>query len=273
MVDLVLSYHGPQGLVPALSIQAADFAAGEITGVIGPSGCGKTSLLYALAGFFHTYGEHRRQGRVEGKICIDGQEQQGLRRQTAIIFQDFGLLPWKTVTQNVELPLRLKHCPKSERQQRVHHFLSELGLSDSASFYPARLSGGMKQRTALARALVSEPDVLLMDEPFSSLDALSRESAQALLYEVWLAHRMTTILVTHSIEEAVFLCHTVMVLSGKRPGSLTASFRIQRPSVSAVNVQKSTQRQMLAFRQSESFFKQVNAVRNALQVAENGGDV
>jgi NitT/TauT family transport system ATP-binding protein len=185
-----------------------------ISALLGYSGCGKTSLIHIIAGL-------RRPS--SGEVTIDGQAVRGVRKQTAVIFQDYGLLPWKTVFANVELPLRLACVSQREGIERVQRALAEFELEHFGGQYPSRLSGGMKQRLAIARAFVSEPELLLMDEPFSSLDALSREEASLFLLSLYRKkirekRHCTIILVTHSIEEAVCLADTVFVIKGRNPG-------------------------------------------------------
>ncbi len=206
-----------QNVVRAVDRASALFPSGGISAIVGPSGCGKTSLVHAVAGLL---------GQTAGQVLIDGERVQGVRPRTAVIFQDYGLLPWRTVEGNAELPLVIAGIDKAERRARVHPILDELGLSGFSHFYPGKLSGGMKQRVAVARALASEPDLLLMDEPFSSLDALTRESAQDFLLEVRKSRRMTILLVTHSIEEAVYLAESVFVMTGRNPGTISSRFDI-----------------------------------------------
>ncbi|MDR1867038.1 MAG: ABC transporter ATP-binding protein [Treponema sp.] len=194
---------------------------GSITAIIGKSGCGKTSLMHTIAGL-------RKPTR--GEVVINGELIQGIRRGTAVIFQDYGLLPWKNVFANVALPLNINHIARAVRNVRIHTILKEFGLEESWNRYPAQLSGGMKQRVAIARALVGEPDLLLMDEPFSALDALTREAAQDFLRSVWYARNITVIIVTHSIEEAVYLADTVWVMTGNNPGTLSSSVIIAQQS-------------------------------------------
>lgn len=204
--------------VPALAPFTARFERGKISALIGPSGCGKTSLIHAAAGLIKP---------SAGEIFIDGKARQGIRENTGVIFQHFGLLPWKTVEANAELPLKIRKVKKSERAERSKKLLEEFGLAEFRRLYPGKLSGGMKQRLAIARALISRPGLLLMDEPFSSLDALSREEAQDFLLSIQKSRGLTIILITHSIEEAVYLSDTVYVLTGKNPGRLTA--RVDMP--------------------------------------------
>jgi NitT/TauT family transport system ATP-binding protein len=204
---------------PALAPFTARFERGKISTVIGPSGCGKTSLIHAIAGLLTP---------SSGGIFIDGRARRGIRKNTGVIFQHFGLLPWKTVEANVELPLKIMKVKKAGRRGRSEKLLREFGLAEFRSLYPHKLSGGMKQRLAIARALISRPDLLLMDEPFSSLDALSREEAQDFLLSIKESRSLTIILITHSIEEAVYLSDTVYVITGKNPGKLTARMDMPR---------------------------------------------
>jgi NitT/TauT family transport system ATP-binding protein len=171
-----------------------------------------------------------RSGGVElrGSVLIEGQALSAIRRKTACVFQDFALLPWKTVRENAELPLLVAGIPAARRREKTAALLEEFGLGSFAALYPRQLSGGMKQRLALVRALTAEPDLLLMDEPFSSLDALSREEAQDFLLELRQKHPLTVVLVTHSIEETAYLADRVSVITGKNPGNLAALVDIGR---------------------------------------------
>jgi ABC-type nitrate/sulfonate/bicarbonate transport system ATPase subunit len=189
-----------------------EVARGETWAVLGPSGCGKTTLLYLLAGLNFP---------VSGKVRIDENDLFRPRPHTGLILQDYGLLPWATVRQNAELGLDVrrfygpdgKHAPtETPSPGNALSWLERLGLADLASQYPHRLSGGQRQRTAIARTLALEPDLLLMDEPFSSLDAPTREGLQNLMLELWLEQRFTLIIVTHAIEEAACLGQKILVL-------------------------------------------------------------
>ncbi len=214
---LSVAYRAPGGIVQAVEGASALFPEGGISAIVGPSGCGKTSLVHAMAGL---------RAPDAGELLVDGQPLRGVRKGSSVIFQDFGLLPWRTVEANAELGLAIQGLPAAKRRALTAPVLDELGLSPFAKFYPGRLSGGMKQRVALARALASRPDILLMDEPFSSLDALTREAAQEFLLVLHRARPMTVIVVTHSIEEAVYLSETVFVMTGRNPGTISARFDI-----------------------------------------------
>jgi ABC-type nitrate/sulfonate/bicarbonate transport system ATPase subunit len=196
--------YGELSVLEDLSLRVP---AGGSLAVIGPSGCGKTTLLYTLAGL-------RRP--TAGRVCIGGAEVRGPREKTAVILQHYGLFPWKTVFENAALGLRIRGVPALERRRRVGPILEELGIAELWGRYPRQLSGGQRQRVAIARALALDPDLLIMDEPFSSLDALTREAHQNLLLSLWREKGVTLALVTHSIEEAAFLGQDVAILS-ERP--------------------------------------------------------
>lgn len=205
------------GVAPVAALEGLDLQveAGEPIAIIGPSGCGKSTLLLALAGLV---------APSSGTVRVAGESVIGPRMRTALVLQDLGLLPWKTVEQNAGLGLEVRGVDALHRRATVCRVLDRLGLSGFEHAYPAELSGGMRQRVALARALALEADVLLMDEPLSALDALTREDLQDLLLELWIQRRHTQVLVTHSIEEAVFLGKRIVVMT-PRPGRLAAVLR------------------------------------------------
>jgi len=188
-------------------------ARGEAWAVLGPSGCGKTTLLYLLAGL---------RFPSSGRVLINGQPITRPRPQSGLILQDYGLLPWATVRQNAALGVRIRNFygPDGTHAPRDFHpeadatsWLLRLGLTDHADKYPSQLSGGQRQRTAIARTLALKPDLLLMDEPFSSLDAPTRESLQNLILELQGEQNLTLLIVTHSIEEAAFIGRKILLLS------------------------------------------------------------
>jgi NitT/TauT family transport system ATP-binding protein len=174
--------------------------------VIGPSGCGKTTLLYILGGLLSI---------TAGKIVIDGEELQKPRKKTSFIFQDFGLLPWKTAEENACLSMNISGIEKSRQKETVGMLFEDLGISGQKHSFPVQLSGGEKQRVAIARSLAVNPDLLLMDEPFSALDAMTREKLQDIILAKWKEIKFTTVIVTHNIEEAVFLGRKIMILGDK----------------------------------------------------------
>ncbi|MBU4193280.1 MAG: ABC transporter ATP-binding protein [Proteobacteria bacterium] len=197
-------------------LDSVSFAlAGEETlAVVGPSGCGKTSLLYILSGLVRP---------DSGAVLLDGAPISGPTPDISIILQDYGLLPWRTVEDNVALGLKVQGVPRAERRARAKAQLAELGIVGRGQDFPATLSGGEQQRVAIARAVVSRPRLMLLDEPFSSLDALTRERLQRTLLDVWKRRRVPYVLVTHSLEEAVVLGRRIMVMSG-RPARPVAVF-------------------------------------------------
>lgn len=212
IVSLSVTYEGTGRHVEALDAVTLAIADGEPVSVLGPSGCGKSTLLLALAGLVRP---------DAGTIRVAGEAVTGPRLHTALMLQDFGLLPWKTVEHNAGLGLEIRRVPAAERRQRVTEALERVGIAEFAGVFPGELSGGMRQRLALARALALEADLLLMDEPLSALDALTREDLQGLLLSMWRQRGHTSVLVTHSIEEAVFLGRRIVVLT-PRPGRIAA---------------------------------------------------
>ncbi|MEW6622698.1 MAG: ABC transporter ATP-binding protein [Bacillota bacterium] len=185
---------------------------GEFAVVIGPSGCGKSTLLYVLAGLVKA---------EAGEVFFSQEPIVSCKRDTALILQDYGLLPWKTVLENAALGLRIRGIPKGIALEKTRNLLRDLGIEELSTRYPLQLSGGQRQRVAIARALAMAPRLLLMDEPFSSLDALTRETLQMNLLDIWQRTGITILLVTHSIEEAVFLGQKIYVMS-RSPGTITA---------------------------------------------------
>ena len=192
--------------------QDIDLAIGEreIVSIVGPSGCGKTTLLRCIDGLVQP---------SEGEIRIDGTKVTEPPRGVAVVFQHFGLFPWKTVYENVAYGLRLAGAPKDQIAESVARHIELVGLKGFDKAYPYQLSGGMQQRTGLARALATDPHVLLMDEPFASIDAQTREILQFELLRIWESRPMSMVFVTHSIEEAVLMGDRVVVLRG-RPSSI-----------------------------------------------------
>lgn len=205
-----LSYDVDDGKVDALDDVSLRIEGGESVALIGPSGCGKSSLLRMVSGLI---------APSSGTLVIDGRPVGKPREQTSLILQDFGLLPWKSVRANAELGLKVRKLAKPERRKRAEHALELVGLLPMADLYPAQLSGGMRQRLALARSLALDVDLLLMDEPLSALDALLREQLQETLLGLWQGNGYAQVLVTHSIEEAVYLGQRIFVFSS-HPGTL-----------------------------------------------------
>ncbi|HEY7168709.1 MAG TPA: ABC transporter ATP-binding protein [Candidatus Binatia bacterium] len=205
--------------VTALSNFNLSVNKGEFVSIVGPSGCGKSTFLSILLGLLKPDG---------GAIHLNGAPIKGPGRERAMVFQEFGLLPWRTVQGNIELGLELKGNPPADRAARARELIKLVGLTGFESHYPHELSGGMKQRVGLARALATEPDVLLMDEPFAALDAQTRDLMQTELLQIWERTRKTVLFVTHSIEEAAYLSDRVVVMTA-RPGRAKDVLVIELP--------------------------------------------
>ena len=240
-----MTYEGSDRSVRALDALSLSVAEGEPVAVIGPSGCGKSTLLLIAAGLLKP---------TEGTVRVGGSAVDGPRRETALILQDFGLLPWKTVAANAALGLTVRGVARADARTRAADALERVGIAEFARAYPGELSGGMRQRLALARAVALDADLLLMDEPLSALDALKREDLQDVLLELWQRRGHAQVLVTHSIEEAVFLGRRVVVMS-PRPGRVSAV--VENPGACEVG-----------YRASEEFFRVATQLRTAL--AEEG---
>ncbi len=193
-----------------------DIDEGEFIVFVGPSGCGKTTLLKCIAGILPL---------TDGEIILNGKKIIGPEKDIGMVFQDFSLFPWLTVRQNIEFGLKIRDIPLSERNTIVEYLLDVTGLKDSVDIYPKFLSGGMKQKVAIARTLANDPKVILMDEPFGSLDNLTRAHMQGFLTNLWEKYHKTIIFVTHDIEEAIFLGDKVYVLS-KRPTTIIKKFDV-----------------------------------------------
>jgi NitT/TauT family transport system ATP-binding protein len=192
-------------------------APGEFVTLVGPSGCGKTTVLNAVAGFL---------APSTGRVLVDGSAVQGASAQRSVVFQQHSLFPWMTVIENVAFGPQM--LGKADAKEIARRHLAMVGLGDYAEAYPTALSGGMRQRVGLARALAVEPPVLLMDEPFGALDALTRDLMQELLLRLWEKHRNTVVFITHDVDEAVFLSDRVIVMA-TRPGRVRADIRIDLP--------------------------------------------
>ena len=186
--------------------------AGEFVTLLGPSGCGKSTLLYLVGGFLPT---------EAGRIVVKGKPVTAPGPDRGIVFQHFALFPWKSVRANILYGLERQRMPRAERERRAQAFIDLVGLSGFEDSYPSQLSGGMKQRTAIARTLAFDPDILLMDEPFGALDAQTRALMQTELLNIWKRTPKTVIFVTHDVQEAVYLAERVAVMSA-RPGRIKA---------------------------------------------------
>ncbi len=213
-------YNTGESRVTALRDVSFTVGASEFVCVLGQSGCGKTTLLNLLAGFLTPTG---------GEIMIGGKAVTGKGLDRGIVFQDFAqLFPWRTAQRNVEFGLEMRHVPAEERREVALRYLRLVKLDSFAHAYPHQLSGGMQQRVAIARALAYNPAVLLMDEPFAALDAMTREEMQRLLVEVWQETRKTVVYVTHNVAEAVYLGDRIVILT-PHPGTVKTELKISLP--------------------------------------------
>lgn len=242
-------FPGKEGDVVALSGANLDIAPGEFVSLIGPSGCGKTTLLRLIADLDQiTSGELLVNRKAPADARLD--------RDYGYVFQAPVLYEWRTVRKNVELPLEIMGVPKSERRQTSSRLLELVGLGQFKKHYPWQLSGGMQQRVSIARALSFSPSILLMDEPFGALDEITREQMQQEVLRLWRETHTTTMFVTHSISEAVFLSTRVVMMSA-RPGRITEIIDIDLPQPRNEDT-----------RESERFYELVNEVREALRRSE-----
>ncbi len=212
----------PQGELTVLKDICFSAKEGEFIAIVGPSGAGKSTILRLISGLIHP---------TEGMILFKGQPLSGINLETALVFQNFALLPWLTVAENVELGLEARGMDIAMRRRKVAFYIDKVGLDGYEEAYPRELSGGMKQRVGLARALAVEPEILLMDEPFSSLDALTSINLRDELLDIWSDRDFpvnTVVMVTHMIEEAIELADRVLVLSS-RPGHIVGDMLIDLP--------------------------------------------
>ena len=213
-------YEGRDGKVPALADISMTVEAGRFVVIVGPSGCGKTSLLMMMAGL-----RHQTSGTIlcAGRPILDPDPD-----RVGVVFQEASLFPWLTALDNIEFPLALRHAPKDERRRRATEMLELVGLHGFGARYPHELSGGMKQRVSIARGLVQDPPVLLMDEPFAALDEQTRMTMGHELLRIWSQTAKTVVFITHSLTEAVYLADEVLVMSA-RPGRIIDRIPITLP--------------------------------------------
>lgn len=222
---LTRTFPGQGKAAPTLALQPTDLdvAPGEFVSILGPSGCGKSTLLRIVAGLDKPTG---------GSVSLNGHAVTGPGPERGMVFQSYTLFPWLTVRQNIEFGLRERKLPEAQIREISEKFIARTGLRGFENHWPRQLSGGMQQRTALARALANDPEILLLDEPFGALDHQTRELMQELLLEVWGADspdaRKTVLFVTHDIDEAIFLANRVLVMSA-RPGRMKAEVPVPLP--------------------------------------------
>ena len=210
------------------TLKPLDFSirAGEFVSVVGPSGCGKSTLMKMVAGLLPTSG---------GELLLSGRPVQGPQTNVGIVFQSALLLPWRRVIDNILLQAEIRKLPMAAARERAHQLIEMAGLKGFEQKYPWQLSGGMQQRVAILRALLHDPPVLLMDEPFGALDAMTRERMNLELQRIWMAAGKTVLLITHSIPEAIFLSDRVFVMS-ERPGRIAAVYDIDIPRPRSLEV-------------------------------------
>ena len=210
------SYATDRGAILALRDTDLAIADGEFVSIVGPSGCGKSTLIYVVGGFLP----------AEGEVLVDGRAITGPGTERGVVFQEYALFPWFTVRRNIAYGLDQQGVPAAQRKQTVERLIGVIGLQGFEDRFPRELSGGMKQRVAIARTLACEPAILLLDEPFGALDAQTREIMQDELLRLWLESRKTVLMVTHDVTEAVYLSNRICVMSA-RPGRLVEEFRVE----------------------------------------------
>lgn len=220
--DITLVHVNEERRLEKIAVEnlSLDIIEDEFLCVVGPSGCGKSTLISAIAGFMKPR---------TGSVSMNGKDIEGPGADRGVVFQEYALLPWKTVLENVAIGLRYRGVPRKERERSARDYLAMTRLSDAAEKYPHELSGGMRQRVAVARTLANTPEIMMMDEPFAAVDAQTRLTLQEELLRVWDTHRITVLFVTHSVEEAVFLADRVAVLTPPGPDQLREIVEIDIP--------------------------------------------
>jgi NitT/TauT family transport system ATP-binding protein len=217
--DISVNFRSKKTMVEAVKSVSLHVQPGEFVSLIGPSGCGKSTLLNVVAGFTMP---------SAGTVLLDGAPIKGPGSDRGMVFQQYSLFPWMTVRKNVEFGLKMQGVPLSERETRARTLLGMAGLLAFENHYPAQLSGGMKQRVGIVRALATSPQVLLMDEPFGALDAQTRSVMQEILTNMWQRLRLSVLFITHDIEEAIFLSDRIYVMTA-RPGRIKAELEVKLP--------------------------------------------
>ena len=233
--------------------------AGEIVVFLGASGCGKSTILKTVAGLIPP---------SKGRVLVGGKPVTGVGRDRGMVFQAYTSFGWLTVRDNVEYGLRLQGVPAAERREKSKKYLEEVGLSEFADRYPKDLSGGMKQRVAIARTLINRPSIVLMDEPFGALDAQTRLLMQELLIRVWESHRLTVLFVTHDVDEAVFISDRVVVMTN-RPGKIKEEVTVDLPRPRAFELQATPE--FLALRSRVLASIREETLRSDLSISPGGG--
>ncbi|MDF2532603.1 MAG: nitrate/sulfonate/bicarbonate transporter ATP-binding protein [Clostridia bacterium] len=241
--NLSVSYKSNRNNIFALGPITMKIEDGDIIAIIGPSGCGKSTFLHVLSGIIKDH---------SGQAILNGATLNPKIHDIGVIPQNFGLLPWRNIEKNCLLSLKIKHKPITEDlKKRIDYIINKLNIADLMDRYPRELSGGQKQRAAIARAFIMNPDLLLMDEPFSALDALTREEAQELFIDVWNQYKPTTVFVTHSIEEAIYMGKKIVIMS-HCPGTI-------------VEIIDNTLFNTEGLRQNEEYLKLSSHIRNIVK--------
>lgn len=243
--DLTVNYVAGEGVLRRINLTVPEHS---IYTIIGPSGCGKSTLLRAVAGLIQEYG---------GEIILEGESVHRSETLIGLVPQSYGLLPWKTVQSNIDIALRISHrdrMQKKNQERQIKQWLEAMGIADLAKRYPLSLSGGQQQRVAIARAFALEPTIMLLDEPFSALDAVTRETIQQLFVENWTLHPATTLFVTHDVEEAILLGEKIIVMSSNKEESPVI---IDNASVFHMKYEDK--------RDSDIFFQQTKRIRKVIQ--------
>jgi ABC-type nitrate/sulfonate/bicarbonate transport system ATPase subunit len=219
LVDVAMRYATRHTQVQALERISLTVPDGQFACIVGPSGCGKSTLLMVAAGLVEP---------SEGEVLVDGKPTSQPGADRGMVFQSYSLYPWLSVRRNIEFGLEMKKAPKPDRERRSSELIRLMKLDGFADAYPKALSGGMKQRAAIALALANDPQVLLMDEPFGALDAQTRQIMQEMLTDIWQRYRKTVLFVTHDIEEAIFLGDVIYVMTN-RPGRIRTTLQVDLP--------------------------------------------
>jgi ABC-type nitrate/sulfonate/bicarbonate transport system ATPase subunit len=247
------TFPARHGNAPTRALEPTDLVIGnnDFVTILGPSGCGKSTLLRIVAGLDRPTG---------GRVVLDGREVTGPGADRGMVFQSYTLFPWLTVRENIAFGLRERGVPEVERNKVADAFIRQVGLSGFENHWPKQLSGGMQQRTAIARALANDPKILLLDEPFGALDNQTRALMQELLLGIWEAERKTILFVTHDIEEAIFLAGRVVVMTA-RPGRIKAEVAVDLPHPRDYRIKTSPEFSALKARLTEEI--RVEAVKVA----------
>jgi NitT/TauT family transport system ATP-binding protein len=229
LLNVSKTFPTPKGDIVALENIGFSVQEGEFVVIVGASGCGKTTLLNLVAGFIEP---------TSGQILQKGNLIEGINPQCGMIFQQYALFPWKTVEENVEFGLKMKRIPKNERKETVRSYIELVGLTGFEKSYPISLSGGMKQRVSIARALANDPKVMLLDEPFAALDAMTRQVLQEQLVNIYEKQKKTIVFITHSIDEALMLSSRIIIMTA-RPGRIAQDIPNDLPHPRDASVQLS----------------------------------